>query len=463
VQHASHPAGDPARSPPPPGGPLTVGLLLTVVCIAFDGLAVTTVMPIAVRELGGLAVYGWAFSAFMLASVVGITVSGRLTDRRGPGDAFAVGLTLFGLGLLGGGAAPSMGLLIAARAVQGLGGGGLSAVIYASVARCYPPERQPRMLALLSTAWVVPGLVGPGLGGFVADHASWRLVFVGLTPIALLCAVLTMPALRRLARARGAPAGPGDAAPIGFAVLLATGSALLLLALQARPLPAAAALLAVGAAAVLPGLRRLMPAGTLLARPGLPAAIASMGLVSVAFFGAETLLPLFLTVFRGQSATVAGLALSAATLTWTAGAWVQARAARRGSRSALVAAGAGLIACGIVVVATVVDGNAPVLLAAAGWAVVGLGMGIAHSTISLTVIEQAPAGAEGAASAAMQLANVLGVALGAGIGGAAVARVETGDLAPPTGFVAAFAIMLAAALAALALARRLPTRPGVTG
>ena len=110
-----------------------------------------------------------------------------------------------------------------------------------------------------------------------------------------------------------------------------------------------------------------------------------------------------------------------------------------------------------------VHGNAPVLLAAAGWAVVGLGMGIAHSTISLTVIEQAPAGAEGAASAAMQLANVLGVALGAGIGGAAVALVETGDLAPPTGFVAAFAIMLAAALAALALARRLPTRPGVTG
>ena len=160
-------------------------------------------MPIAVRELGGLAVYGWAFSAFMLASVVGITVSGRLTDRRGPGDAFAVGLTLFGLGLLGGGAAPSMGVLIAARAVQGFGGGGLSAVIYASVARCYPPERQPRMLALLSTAWVVPGLVGPGLGGFVADHASWRLVFVGLTPVALL--------VRRRSRCPRSAGSPGRA------------------------------------------------------------------------------------------------------------------------------------------------------------------------------------------------------------------------------------------------------------
>ena len=228
-------------------------------------------------------------------------------------------------------------------------------------------------------------------------------------------------------------------------------------------MPRAAALLVAGIAAALPGLHRLMPDGTLRARPGLPAAIATMGLVSVAFFGAETLLPLFLTVFRGQSATVAGLALSGATLTWTAGAWVQARAAKRGARSALVATGAALIAGGIVIVGMVFDDRAPVFLAATGWALVGFGMGIAHSTISLTVIEQAPAGAEGAASAGMQLANVLGVALGAGIGGAAVAMVDRGDVSPPTGFAAAFAVMVAAALATLALARRLPARGDAGG
>ncbi len=458
VPHASQVA-TPASSPPPPGRALTVGLLLTVVCIALDGLAITTVMPIAVRELGGLAIYGWAFSAFMLASVVGITVSGRLTDRRGPGDAFAAGLTLFSLGLLGGGAAPSMAWLIVARTVQGLGGGGLSAVIYASIARSYPAAQQPRMLALLSTAWVVPGLIGPGVGGAIADHASWRLVFIGLMPVALICAVLAMPALRRLGKDEGASSAGGDLAPVVFAVLLAAGSALVLLGFEARSFPVAAALLAAGAAVAAPGLRRLLPAGTLRARPGLPAAIAAMALVSVAFFGAETLLPLFLTVFREQPATVAGLALSGATLTWTAGAWVQARAARRGGRSVLVGAGAVLIACGIVIVGTVFRETAPVLLAAAGWGVVGLGMGIAHSTISLTVIEQAPTGAEGAAAAAMQLANVLGVALGAGLGGAAVALVERGNLAPPAGFAAAFGIMLAAALLTLAPASRLPPRP----
>ena len=77
MQHASEVAAAP--SPVHPGRPLTVGLLLTVVCIALDGLAVTTVMPIAVRDLGGLAIYGWAFSAFMLASILGITVDRKST------------------------------------------------------------------------------------------------------------------------------------------------------------------------------------------------------------------------------------------------------------------------------------------------------------------------------------------------------------------------------------------------
>jgi MFS family permease len=76
--------------------------------------------------------------------------------------------------------------------------------------------------------------VGPGLGGLVADHASWRFVFIGLTPVALLCAVLTVPALRRLAKKGRSIPEHGDGTPIGFAVQVATGSALLLLALRGR-------------------------------------------------------------------------------------------------------------------------------------------------------------------------------------------------------------------------------------
>jgi len=438
--------------------PLTVGLLLTVVCVAFEGLAVTTVMPTAVRELGGLLRYGWAFSAFMLANVVGIALAGERIDRHGPRGPMAAGLGLFALGLLGGGVAPSMGALIAARAVQGFGAGELSSVIYAVVARSYPADEQPRMLAWLSTAWVVPGLIGPGVSGYVADHLSWRLVFFGLVPLVVVAAALTVPALSALPERDGTPL-PRAPSSIGLAVLLAAGSVVVLLGLGARSVPAGLGLAALGVVMAVPGLRRLMPEGTLRAQGGLPAAIVAMAAVSVAFFGAEILVPLLLTLLRGQSATVAGLSLSGATFTWTAGAWVQAREAKRRGRGLLVGIGAVLIAIGIAIVSVLLDAATPVVIAAVGWAVAGLGMGVAHATISLVVIEQAPAAAEGAASAAMQLANVLGVALGAGIGGAAVALADTRGWAPVAGFVLGFAPMLVAALATLGLACRLPGAP----
>ncbi len=434
---------------PPGRTALTAGLVLTVVSIAFEGLAVPTVMPNVARELGGLKAYGWVFSAFMIANIVAITATGQHTDRKGPLGAFAAGLLLFGLGLGLGGSAPSMATLIAARIIQGFGGGALSAVVYACVARAYPTEQQPRMLALLSTAWVVPGLIGPALSGVVADHFGWRLVFFGLLPPLPIVAILTLPVLRRLPPA-------ATAAPIenrlGSAMLLAAGLVALLLGLQSRLFPSGLGYLISGTAAAMYGLRRLMPAGTLTVRPGLPAALVAMGLICVAFFGAETLIPLLLTSLRHQSLTAAGSALTAATLSWTTGAWMQARLAKSRSRRAVVGAGAVLIAIGVASVASLLREATPIVMIWIAWGIAGLGMGIAHATTSLTVLEHAPAGGEGAAAAALQLANVVGVALGAGIAGAMIANFGLAV----SGFALALALMTAAAMLAVATALRLP-------
>ena len=147
-----------------------------------------------------------------------------------------------------------------------------------------------------------------------------------------------------------------------------------------------------------------------------------MGLLSAAFFAAEAFLPLLLTAIRGRSATVAGLALTAATVCWTAGAWIQARLASTRSRRAMVAAGLTLDRGGNSRgTGAVLSERVPVVVAALAWGVAGLGMGVAYSTTALVVLEMAPPGREGAASASMQLANVLGVALGTGFGGAIVA------------------------------------------
>src|SRR5580698_10720463 len=112
---------------------LTIGLVLTITFIASEALAVVTVMPLVARDLGGLDLYGWVFSAFMLGSVVGIVVAGRQADRRGPAIPFVAGLMLFGAGLAVAGLAPSMAVLVAGRALQGIGSGAVPSVSYASI------------------------------------------------------------------------------------------------------------------------------------------------------------------------------------------------------------------------------------------------------------------------------------------------------------------------------------------
>jgi MFS family permease len=427
---------------------LTAGLLLCVVAAAFEALAVPTAMPAIARELGGLDAYGWAFSGFMLATLVGITAAGADADRRGPFAAFAAGLCLFGIGLALAGAAQSHAVLIAGRVVQGLGGGALSAVVYTCVSRVYPAEEQPRMLAMLSSAWVLPALVGPALAGAVTDLFGWRAVFFGLIPLLPVAGALAAPALRRIPRA-AATAIAGSRVPAALA--LASGAGLCLVAFDAGSGALRAGCLFGGAVVATPGVRRLFPNGTLRLHAGLPAAIAAMAAVSAAFFGAEAVLPLLLVELRGQSSTLAGAPLTGASLAWTLGAWVQARYAALRSRRELVALGSALLAGAVFALASLLRESTPLAIAWLAWVLAGLGMGIAHSTISLTVLEEAEAGAEGFASAALQLAHALGVAAGAGLAGAAVAA-----LPREPGFGLAFAATALIALLTLATALRLP-------
>lgn len=431
---------------------LTAGLLLTVSATAFEALAVATVLPTAVEEIGGIHLYGWAFSAFMLTNLLGISIAGQIADERGPALPFVVGTVLFTAGLLLAGIATMMPLVIAGRAAQGLGAGAISAVAYVAVARAYPSDDQPHMLALLSSAWVVPGLIGPALAGAIAVHFHWRWVFLGLAPLMLGAAGLAVPALRRLP----AVVGKKTVAPRGWAALrLAVGSSALILGLEMQPVLLGAGVAIAGLALAVPAFVRLTPPGTLRASPGLGAAVASMGLLSLAFFGAEAFLPLALTTVRGQSTLIAGAALTAATLSWTGGAWIQARVVKQHSRRRLTTIGLVLVAAGITGIATALLPDAPVLPAILAWGLSGLGIGVAYSTIALTVLESAPPGREGEASAAMQLASGLGIALGTGAGGAAFALLsELRSQSIGIGVVDLIAV--AAALVGVAAAQRLP-------
>ncbi|MFL5652055.1 MAG: MFS transporter, partial [Chloroflexota bacterium] len=178
---------------------LTTGLVLTVTLIGFEALAISTVMPIVSAELGGIELYGWVFSAFFLGSLIGIVVVGGAIDRGGLAVPYAAGLGLFAIGLLAGGLAPSMLILVAARFVQGLGAGTLQPIAYVAIGRTLPEALRPRMFAVLSTAWVLPGVIGPAIAGTVGENIGWRIVFLGLLPLIAVAGALTLGALRDVA------------------------------------------------------------------------------------------------------------------------------------------------------------------------------------------------------------------------------------------------------------------------
>lgn len=396
---------------------LTVGLVLNVTFVAFEALAIAAIMPLVAEDLSGIALYGWVFSAFLLADLVGIVLAGELADRFGPAVPFGAGLALFAAGLLIGGLAPSMPVLVAARAVQGFGAGAIPAVAYMVIGRTYPDALRPRMFAVLSTAWVVPGLAGPALAAFVADHVGWRSVFLGLLPIVIVAGSL---ALRELRSVPGNPDRVGRRVLVD-AVRVASGAGLALAGLQARDVFVSPALVAVGLALGVPALRNLMPQGTFTARGALPAAVLSRGLLTFAFFAPDIFVPLTVTTIRGESVVLSGLALTAGTLAWTTGAWVQERTVFRVGPAPLVRNGFLLVAVGIAGMGSVLAEVTPAWFCIPAWGVAGLGIGMAYSSISLTVLSHAPAGSEGATASSMQLADILGTALGTGIGAVAVA------------------------------------------
>jgi MFS family permease len=441
---------------------LTAGLVLTVTFVAAEALAVITVMPVVARDLGGLHLYGWVFSAFMLGSIIGIVAAGRAADRRGPAIPFVGGVLLFGAGLAVAGLAPAMPVLVAGRALQGVGAGAVPAVAYVSIGRSLAGPLRARMMALLSTAWVVPGLVGPALSAVVAHVFGWRWVFLGLLPVVAITGSIALPALIRLGP-------PGTRQVAGHRLLdgvrVAAGAALFLagLTLAAGAGNAAAAaggggLILAGGVAALPALRRLVPPGTMTVRRGLPATILSRGLLTFAFFGADAYVTLTITVLRHRSPVYAGIAVTGATLTWTAGAWVQARLATTWPGRRLVRTGLVIILAGIGGMLLVLQPGVPVVVALVAWTVAGLGMGLCSTPITLMMLREAPPGREGWASASLNLADVLGTAIGIGIGGAAVAAsAGPGSSAGlHWGVTAAFGISALVAVVALVVSPRLP-------
>lgn len=443
---------------------LVLGVIGVVVALAFEAIAVATAMPVAARDLGGLRHYGLAFSIFLTTSLLGMVVAGEISDRRGPVLPFVTASGVFALGLAIAGAAPTMWVLVFARGVQGLGAGLNIVALYVVVARAFPESLRPRVFSAMSSGWIVPALVGPPIAGLLADHVSWRWVFLGVLPLIVVATCLVVPHLRRLDGASSTDhhAGTDGEAPTDVrrpgsrllpAFAAAAGTGLLqyagqLLSWASVPLLVAAVVLLV------PSVPRLLPRGALRLARGLPTVVVLRGVFAGAFFGAETFVPLMLVEQRGLATTWAGASLTGGALTWALGSWYQGRPGLRVSRQRLLTVGLALVGVGILLVAASVSGAVPVPAAALGWLVAGLGMGLGITSLSVLVLELSSVAEQGANSAALQVSDALGSIALIGAAGALFAGLHENGQDDAAVFLLIFLVMAAVAFGGSLVASR---------
>jgi MFS family permease len=453
--------------PPPATGILsqpfqamTIGMLALISILAFEQLAVATVMPVAATALGDASLYAAAFGVALVAGVVGMVLAGRWSDRAGPAPALWAGIAAFVLGLAAAGLAPTMPALVLGRALQGLGGGLMGVALYVVVGQHYPSALHARIFAAFAAAWVLPAIVRPALAGLVERQFGWRWVFLSAVLLALPAAAMVWRGLGAQAR----PAVPpprlpeGRRAGLGPAVVAALSAGLLYAGGQ--PSVGHAALIVAALVGLALSAPRLLPRGTLVARPGLPAVIGLRGLAAAAFLTAEVFIPLMLTRERGLTPVQVGLVLTIGALGWSAGSWLQGRDTRPRSDEAcvrLLRAGLAAITLGTFSVALVLLPAVPLAVAVGAWAVTGLGMGLVFPTLSVLMLRFAPAPEQGAASSALQLSDSLVSAVGLALAGLLLAALQ--ERSAPAAFAAGFGVAAGLSALGLLLAGRARTEP----
>jgi EmrB/QacA subfamily drug resistance transporter len=439
-----------------------MGVMLSIFLGAMESTVVATAMPKVVGSLGGLHMYSWVFSGFLLTSTVTMPLWGRLSDLFGRRSTYLAGLTIFLVGSALSGLSRTMLELIAFRMLQGLGAGSLITIGMTIIGDIFKLERRAKMQGYISGVWGVASLVGPLLGGLLTDYVSWRWVFYINVPFGVVAMVLIGGAL---------PAGrPSARIPVidytGIALFAGGVSALLLGLVQAGragawsgagvlgPLAIGVLALAAFVAAERRASEPIVPLGLFTNRI-VVAAIVTGFLAGMAMFGAISFVPLFLQQVAGTSATVAGFVLTPFVIGWVVLSATSARLVLRIGYRTVVFAGMICLALAFVLF-TRWDAALTPGLAMRDVLLAGIGMGLTMVPMLIAVQSAVRREELGVATSLTQFFRAVGGAIGLSTMGAVMAQRLHAGGSPVEALHGVFMVGLVICFAAVAAAFLVP-------
>lgn len=395
----------------PPQRLLLTGLVMSCLGVAFQAFGVVTAMPDVMRDLDGVAFYAWAFTTFVIAMLFATVVAGRACDRVGVAKPLLVGFVLFCAGLLLAAASSSLWTFLAARLIQGLGGGALNVSLFVAIALAFDEAMRPRVMMVMSFAWLLPAFVGPPLAGSVTRELGWRWVFAAVVPLMLLGGALSLRPLLSLQRAWRRPEATGASIPV-WAGALAAGGVLALQVGGQHLAWSSVPLALIGLVAIVAAVRAIMPAGFGRAAPGLPSVLLVRLLQAGTFFAAEPFLVMMLQDVHRFSATRAGWALTIGSIGWTFGSWLQSRAWFSMPRHEMLRLGAASSTAGLACLAVLTWWpSVSLVIGGIGWVVAGFGMGMMSTSTAVAVMSLSATHELGRNNSALQVGEALGNAL----------------------------------------------------
>ena len=399
---------------------VTAGIMLSLFLASMESTVVATAMPTIVGQLGGLENYSWVFSAFMLASTTTVPLFGKLSDIYGRRNLYVIAMALFLIGSVLCGWSVTMTQLILARAVQGVGAGGIMPLAFILIGEMFSLEQRAKMQGLFSGVWGVSSIAGPLLGGFIVDKFSWHWIFyINVFP-GLVAAALVAFGWRDQARSRERPA-----VDYAGAALLTVSVITLLLGLMEFGTVNSWILIA-GSIALFIILWRVesRAADPILPIPLFRDALFSTAtahgfLTGWAVFGMISFIPLFVQSVLGANATRAGITITPMLLGWVAASIFGTRIMLKVGYRRLSLVGTALLTVGASLMLFIsADSNQIIMMVFI--TMIGIGMGLSVPAFVIAVQTSVERRNLGTATSMLQFSRSIGGTLGISVMGAAL-------------------------------------------